>query len=482
MTSPRSPASSSKRTRPVSSLLSDAIDTPTVESLASLLIRSVLVLFLLLTSLLLALVAWFSLRSFLRVDPIIGRERVWLQYGEYRTPYAFVELPKGKYEAPGASYDLSLELTVPSSPQNLAIGNFMVSINLLSNDFSPIVNTSRPAILTHPAYPKFSHLLPLRPIPPPSQRLSLPLLEGVALNRSGAGWSARKRVESIQIEVGRKDAHPESALLQHFGAGGGPTAPTARVGGELQVYESWLTIRVKLYGLRALIRSHPYISFLFFFPTFLLTEFLAALAVYAYFVFRPEPDSEPTLAPGPAKRMAKEDEDEEGESDVVGKELDRELLDVKDESEAQEEENELLTSEPPSVVATESDEGEEAKWESERRRARREREVGPGGVGMTEVGGDTETEPETSETGVSEEDEEGTGSEEWAAVEGEGEGRVVDKDFDETATVGGSETTRASRSTFGPSVAGTTSTRTTATSSRPSEGLRERQGRLDDDA
>lgn len=54
---------------------------PSIESLASLLIRSLVVLFLLLTSFLLALIAWFSLKSFLKVDPIIGKERVWLQYG-----------------------------------------------------------------------------------------------------------------------------------------------------------------------------------------------------------------------------------------------------------------------------------------------------------------------------------------------------------------------------------------------------------------
>lgn len=126
---------------------------------------------------------------------------------------------------------------------------------------------------------------------------------------------------------------------------------------------------------------------------------------------------------------------------------------------------------------------------------------------MSEIAGETETETET-EPGISEEEEEevgeggsAEGSEEWAAIEGEVEGE--EKDFDENATIGGvsthsrsrngnfsladprfcgqqSETTRATRSSFGPSLAGTTSTRTTATSTRTTEGLRERQGRLEE--
>ncbi|GAA5907028.1 seipin [Sporobolomyces salmoneus] len=488
-----SPSSSTSASRKPSSSTSDSVlpqyTSSPVESLASLLIRSLLVFFLLLTSLLLALVAWFSLRSFLKVDPIIGSERVWLQYGEFRTPYAFVDLPTGKYTAPGESYDISIELKVPSSQQNLVMGNFMTTISLLNQDTDPILRNSRPAILSHPVHPKLSHVLPLlRPIPPPVQNLNLPLLESVALNRNGWQGSS-KRVEKVYVEVGRKDAHPEWLNQdRNTGLGGETTQDSvigrgamvpARLGGELQVYESWLKIEGKLYGLRSLIRSHPYLSFLFFFPTFLLTELLAALAVYAYFVVRPTTTEEEEATSRLKQRLGGESTEELESEDAIEQVLERE---IKAETPEEEDEEELLTSEPPlGTTETETEETGargEARWESERRSERREREAGPGGKGMSEIAGETETETETEteiETGVS--SEEGEGSEGWAAIEGEGTVRV-EKDFDETATVGGSETTRATRSTFGPSVAGTTSTRTTATSSRPSEGLRERQGRL----
>ncbi|GAA5930322.1 seipin [Sporobolomyces koalae] len=462
-----------KRTRSTVNSSSPHPVTSPIESLASLLIRSVLVLFLLFTSLLLALAAWFSLRSFLKVDPVIGKERVWLQYGEFRTPYAFVDLPNGKYGAPGEAYDLSLELRVPSSQQNLVMGNFMVSVSLLNSNSEPVLNNSRPAILTHPAYPKFSHLLPLRPIPPPSQTLNLPLLESIPLNRNS--WSSRK-VDRIYLEVGRKDAHPEFLDPARSGQVGMYTGTHGqhRIGGELQVYESWLTIEAKLYGLRALIRSHPYLAFSFFFPTFLLTELLAALAVYAYFVFRPESqqtsadridEQQPNLTRVKVRAEAESTRREEFGSDI------------KRENVKGEDEESFTTSEPPSGTAeieTEEEE-EEEKWKEERRRQKREREAGPGGVQMSEANDETETEPET-ETEL--ETEEGEGSEEWAAIEREGE--TGDKDFDDAGTVAGSETTRATRSTFGPSVAGTASTRTTATSTRDIQGLRERQARSED--
>lgn len=480
-----------RRTRHFTKPSTDDAGTP-VQSLASLLIRSLLVLFLLLTSLLLALIAWFSLKTFLRVDPILGRERVWLQYGEFRTPYALVELPQGRYGAPGENYDMSLELRVPSSEQNLVMGNFMVSISLLNSDNESILNNSRPAILTHhPTLPssKLSNfLVPFRSIPPPAQSIHLPLLESVALNRNS--WQGRKRTERIYLEVGRKDAHPEwnpqfeAQVGAYSGGGNGRAmAATTRIGGELQVYESWLRIEVRLYGLRSLIRSHPYVSFLFFFPTFLLTELLAALAVYAYFVLRPEESSDHIKEELEGSRPIKvEPKEMEGESDngiekVLDREIPNETAESEDDNEQAVKDEELTTSEPPSGrTETETEEDDDAKWQAERRKARREREAGPGGKMMSEIAGDSGTDEVTeSETGVSEvEQEEGEGSEEWAAIERE---PGAEKDFDETATIGGSETTRASRSTFGPSVAGTDSTRTTATSTDPSRReLRERQG------
>jgi len=65
------------------------------------------------------------------------------------------------------------------------------------------------------------------------------------------------------------------------------------------------------------------------------------------------------------------------------------------------------------------------------------REAGPGGKGMSEIQGESRTETEGDEE---EEGESGEGSEEWEGVavppSGE-EAEVREKDFDETATIGG---------------------------------------------
>jgi len=184
----------------------------------------------------------------------------------------------------------------------------------------------------------------------------------------------------------------------------------------------------------ALIRSHPYLSFLFFFPTFLLTELLAALSVYAYFVLRPSiSDDSESQELREIKREFEEDDSElVEEEEEQEKEIKRE---IKEEFEEEE-----LTSEPPSVV-TETEEEEESleseeRFRRERRRERLMREAGPGGKGMSEIQGESLTETEEEEDGG----ESGEGSEEWEGVavppSGE-EAEVREKDFDDTATIGG---------------------------------------------
>ncbi|GAA5976083.1 hypothetical protein JCM5350_000306 [Sporobolomyces pararoseus] len=471
-----------KRTRS-SSTTTTTSKNPSIESsLLSLLIRSFLVLSLVFISLLLAIFAWFSLKSFLKVDPIIGKERVWLQYGEFRQPYAFVELPKNQYRVPGDSYDLSLELKVPNSEQNFKLGNFMVSISLLNKQSETILNDSRPAILllNHPPPPSTTTTPSLLSLPflpgrrrSMIQELELPLLESVALNRGGAsnGWDSSNKVEKVYLQIGRKDSHPE--YYQQSSSAIVSTSSNSRLGNELQVYESFLKIKVKLYGLRALIRSHPYVSFSFFFPIFLTLEFLTAFIVYTYFVLRPSLKHH--LVSEEEEEIAQDDEDEDGIEKVLEETSSSSgSRSVKTESSStitEEEEEEELTSEPPSTSSIlETDE------EEERIRRRRSRKAGR--TGMTEISGETQSETEEeeetaeeTETGVSGDDGEGEGegSEEWAAIEGERE----EKPFDDSVTIGGSETTRASRSTFGPSVTGTTSSNRSTLS-----GLRERQSRI----
>ncbi|KAK4046561.1 hypothetical protein OIO90_006528 [Microbotryomycetes sp. JL221] len=234
--------------------------------------------------------------------------------------------------------------------------------------------------------------------------------------------------------------------------------------GELQVYESWINFDAKLTGLRYVLYYHPILSFLVFVTAFTTLELVAALLAWAVWAssssstrssdtttssHRPRPRSPPQkLSSSSASRTTT----------------------------VQPEESETTTSSQDQLSPFISVDNEEQKlYEIEQERQRRLRGLS-GIVGMSEVDPrssrenqqddeQTEmTELTTSETdnGDGESGEEGAlteeGSSSWEGVEREGISDI--KDEDEGATVAGSATTRATRSTFGPSVTGTsTSTR-----------------------
>ncbi|BGP27616.1 adipose-regulatory protein, Seipin family protein [Rhodotorula toruloides] len=464
--------------------------------------RSLVLAALAATALLVALAAWFGLKSALRIDPVIGRERVWLQYGQFRPPYAIVRLEDGKYSVPGRVYDVSVEASVPVNENNLELGNFMVAVSLLDGAGNRVVNASRPALLSPtecvprpaPAASKsLFHLpslftLPLSflPLPrtpslfafssilpspcAPLQTLNIPILESTSfvspIPSSSLGWVRRRRatrtlrgagpVKSVWVEIGRKDAYPHHEAFDLTEAGEGHVdeqeAVARRVGEnsrqgerkirELQVHESWLRIEVKPTALRSLVYYHPYISFFFFVPSFLLFEALAALAVWAWWVAT-------SGASRPASSTPQADWwTHQGNSKAA-------------ESEKEEEVKPLLT---PSEVTTE---GEDAGERAKRIRMR----LGRGGVGMSAFG--TEGEEEELESvggGISDREE----------TEDGGRARVKEEDreepaFGETGTLAGSATTRRTASIFGPSLAPTTATTASSrTTGLSSAGLRGR--------
>ncbi|KAF9325035.1 hypothetical protein BG006_011448 [Podila minutissima] len=65
-------------------------------------------------------------------------------------PFAYVEFPKSLLSSGflrgGQGYDISVDLAVPSSTKNLDIGNFMVTVKLLSNHGDIIAKSSRPVM------------------------------------------------------------------------------------------------------------------------------------------------------------------------------------------------------------------------------------------------------------------------------------------------------------------------------------------------
>ncbi|KAK4330560.1 Adipose-regulatory protein, Seipin family protein [Rhodotorula toruloides] len=427
----------------------------------SLVARSFVLAALAATALLVALAAWFGLKSALRVDPVIGRERIWLQYGHFRPPYAVVRLEDGKYSVPGRVYDVSVEASVPVNENNLELGNFMVAVSLLDSAGNRVVNASRPALLSPteclpqpapaskslfrlpslltlplsflpiPRFPSFfasSSLLPSRCAP--LQMLDIPLLESTSfvspVQSSSRGWLSRRRasrtprgagpVKSVWVEIGRRDAHPHHEAFDLAGMEEGDVDAQAIVTGrgrenergrerrvrELQVHESWLRIEVKPTGLRSLVYYHPYLSFFFFVPSFLLFEALAALAVWAWWVATSGPPTPVSPAP---------------QADWWTQQHDRKTVESEEE-----EVKPLLT---PSEVTTEGEDEEE--------RARRIRmRLGRGGVGMTAFGTEGEEDLESFGGGISEREE----------VEDGGRPRVKEEDrgepeFGETGTLAG---------------------------------------------
>ncbi|GJN94305.1 hypothetical protein Rhopal_007379-T1 [Rhodotorula paludigena] len=507
-------------------------------ALASLAVRSLALGALVSLAVVVALAAWLSLRSALRVDPLVGRERVWLQH--HRPPYAHVELDHARYTVPGKVYDVALEVTAPVNHNNLDLGNFMVSVSLLDGSGDRVLNASRPAILAHPSSctslsrrRSFFRSLLLRPLSllrtsttlapssyystpysarstvdptsltePCVQTLRIPLLESASFTnpssslplggpsrakvsrwRRGSRKATSGPVKGVYVQIGREDSHPLPArsLMPEELAAGRLTPESHVIEGnrrfgererarELQVYEAWVRVEVKVSGLRGFLHSHPYLAFTLFFPSFLTLELIAALAMYIYYVASSSPT--PAAAPSP-RRIKREDEEREDVKPLLSPAtLSRSASTAGSEFETEMEETE----------------GERALREAEdeargTRRAMRLR-LGRGGVGMSALEGDgeEETEEEEEDEGESASVSEAAEAEERARVKLEEEEEERDDFSDEgpqlqvdrmlTPPDPQSTTTRRTRSTFGPSLAGTTITHstTTTTATGRSEG------------
>ncbi|KAG0096234.1 Berardinelli-Seip congenital lipodystrophy 2 (seipin) [Podila epicladia] len=90
--------------------------------------------------------------------------QVHLQYEKPRLPGVMTAGPSaeidfsrggryGQFLRADQAYDISVNLAVPTSEQNVAIGNFMVVVTLLRADGKIIMSSSRPAILSYQSQP-----------------------------------------------------------------------------------------------------------------------------------------------------------------------------------------------------------------------------------------------------------------------------------------------------------------------------------------
>ncbi|KAM0751684.1 hypothetical protein T439DRAFT_355586 [Meredithblackwellia eburnea MCA 4105] len=389
----------------------------------SLVLRSAVLASTVIAAITLAVSSWIVFYKLVGVQPAIS-ETVWFQYGHFRPPYA--DLDVSPLIANDQAYDVNLQLTVPTSARNVELGNFMVSLVLVTQSGQATVNVSRPSTLRYrsPLSHSLTTLSPLSLLSVRSadvQQLSIPLVEDAVLK------TRRSQPVKVELEMGRKDAHADGWRRGEVG--------------EVQVYDAHLKYVARMRGIRYFLYHHPIISFLIFVPTFLFFELLTAALLWGYFIATAKDAVDPPTPtpiggaryiplpgrpfPGPPSSTAPTDEDIDDDNT---------------------EEKEKVKLEDEDVVRDEERRGRTARFdlrmEGEEDRLQQEGEGGSETERLTE----TETEGEGTET-------ESAG--EWEGVKRED---AVDED---TATAG-SGTTRASTSTFGPSIASTSQSSSSA--------------------
>ncbi|KAG8219695.1 hypothetical protein J3R82DRAFT_650 [Butyriboletus roseoflavus] len=95
---------------------------------------------------LIPLVLFFSLFSgwyIWKNIPIAWQVPIYLQYGDGPSPYAELSLPPLSTVQP---YDISLQLVLPASEANFALGNFMTTLSLSTPSNKTLVTISRPTL------------------------------------------------------------------------------------------------------------------------------------------------------------------------------------------------------------------------------------------------------------------------------------------------------------------------------------------------
>ncbi|KAH0604338.1 uncharacterized protein H6S33_006715 [Morchella sextelata] len=82
------------------------------------------------------------------IPDLSHRHMLHLQYSPNKHPTALLKLPPATTKA-NQHYIITLHLHLPTTPSNLALGNFMTSITLLSPTNAAITTSRRPTTLTH---------------------------------------------------------------------------------------------------------------------------------------------------------------------------------------------------------------------------------------------------------------------------------------------------------------------------------------------
>ncbi|KAL9618278.1 MAG: hypothetical protein Q9160_006989 [Pyrenula sp. 1 TL-2023] len=254
--------------------------------------------------------------------PQIGLERVLhLQFSDNANPFSLLPLSASPASSSPLvsqqAYDIALHLHLPRTPANLALGNFMLDVSLLSpsttsktskmtsaylpsslitnNSTTTIAHSRRPAILTQTSSPlqHFTTLLglpwyivglrPLRNLE--SEKLVVPMFERVEFPRGRGNVPAFARVELIP-----------SSPAYTGSIGDKLTEAACPSRSTMQIYSLTLSIRARFTGLRWIMYNHRIISFSVFTTTFyiisLLTMSIAWIVLSFFFSSSSAPSRE----------------------------------------------------------------------------------------------------------------------------------------------------------------------------------------------
>ncbi|KAG0348497.1 Berardinelli-Seip congenital lipodystrophy 2 (seipin) [Podila humilis] len=130
----------------------------------------------------------------------------------------------GQFLRGDQAYDISVNLHVPTSEQNVAIGNFMVVVTLLRADGKIIMSSSRPAILTYQSQPLRLMRTAWKAVPlvldwsKEDQVLKVPLIENYVEDSANPVSRAYVEISHPDLQVYKSSIHIDAHFhgLRYF--------------------------------------------------------------------------------------------------------------------------------------------------------------------------------------------------------------------------------------------------------------------------
>ncbi|KAG0026802.1 Berardinelli-Seip congenital lipodystrophy 2 (seipin) [Podila clonocystis] len=161
--------------------------------------------------------------------------QVHLQYEKPRLPGVMTAGPSaevdfsrggryGQFLRADQAYDISVNLAVPTSEQNVAIGNFMVIVTLLRADGKIVMSSSRPAILTYQSQPLRLMRTAWKAVPlvldwsKEDQVLKVPMIENYVEDSANPVTRAYVEISHPDLQVYRSTIHIDAHFhgLRYF--------------------------------------------------------------------------------------------------------------------------------------------------------------------------------------------------------------------------------------------------------------------------